>query len=104
MFEQGRSKTGGRRPGTPNKTAANLKEQIAAFVGANFEQFTTDLSQLEPKERATLYLKMMEYVLPKQREQLNVEQTGTQLVRRDEEDGSIIIEFLRADEDPAEAA
>ncbi|GAB3509300.1 hypothetical protein GCM10027341_46150 [Spirosoma knui] len=62
-------KTGGRTAGTPNKVTSDIKSKIAALVGEQFEAITADLEQLEPKDRVTVYLKFLEYVLPKQREQ-----------------------------------
>ncbi|GAB2542865.1 hypothetical protein [Spirosoma aerophilum] len=62
-------KTGGRTAGTPNKVTSNLKSRIATLMDEQFDTIITDLEQLEPKDRVTAYLKLMEYVLPKQREQ-----------------------------------
>jgi hypothetical protein len=62
-------KTGGRTAGTPNKVTSDLKSRIAALMDEQFDTITTDLEQLEPKDRVTAYLKLLEYVLPKQREQ-----------------------------------
>ena len=68
-FEKGHAKTGGRTSGTPNKATTNIKTKIAALIDEQFDAITDDLSELEPKERVTAYLKFLEYVLPKQREQ-----------------------------------
>lgn len=68
-FEKGREKTGGRKAGTPNKATTDLKSKISALVDEQFETIQTDLESLDPKERVTAYLKFLEYVLPKQREQ-----------------------------------
>ncbi len=69
VFEKGREKTGGRKPGSTNKASTDIKSKIAALIDSQFDAITTDLEQLEPKERVTAYLKFLEYVLPKQREQ-----------------------------------
>lgn len=68
-FEKGREKSGGRKAGTPNKATTDLKSKISALVDEQFETIQTDLESLDPKERVTAYLKFLEYVLPKQREQ-----------------------------------
>ena len=68
-FEQGHPKTGGRTSGTPNKATTDIKTKIAALIDEQFEGIQSDLELLEPKERVTAYLKFLEYVLPKQREQ-----------------------------------
>lgn len=69
QFEKGREKTGGRKPGTPNKSSTDIKSRIASLIDSQFELILSDLEMLEPKERVGAYLKFIEYVLPKQREQ-----------------------------------
>lgn len=68
-FEKGREKTGGRKPGITNKATTDIKNKIATLIEEQFEIIQTDLDTLEPRERVTAYLKFLEYVLPKQREQ-----------------------------------
>ncbi|GAB3928112.1 hypothetical protein [Larkinella terrae] len=68
-FEKGREKTGGRKPGSTNRTASDIKSKIATLIDEQFDTIQADLETLEPKDRVTAYLKFMEYVLPKQREQ-----------------------------------
>lgn len=62
-------KTGGRTAGTPNKVTSNLKNRIATLIDERFDAISSDLELLEPKDRVTAYLKFLEYVIPKQREQ-----------------------------------
>lgn len=68
-FEKGRGKTGGRQSGSTNRTSTDIKSKIADLIDQQFDAITADLELLEPKERVTAYLKFLEYVLPKQREQ-----------------------------------
>ena len=68
-FEKGREKTGGRIQGSTNKASTDIKSKIASLIDNQFDAITNDLELLEPKERVTAYLKFLEYVLPKQREQ-----------------------------------
>ena len=68
-FQPGHQKKGGRRAGTPNRTTADLKTRIAQLVDEQFDTIKTDLESLDAKERVGAYLKFLEYVLPKQREQ-----------------------------------
>ena len=68
-FEQGKPKTGGRTSGTPNKATTDIKARITALIDSQFDNVESDLELLEPKERVTAYLKFLEYILPKQREQ-----------------------------------
>lgn len=68
-FEKGREKTGGRKSGSTNKASTDIKSKIAALIDNQFEKIQADLETLEPKDRVSAYLKFMEYILPKQREQ-----------------------------------
>ncbi|GAB2554330.1 hypothetical protein [Spirosoma areae] len=68
-FEKGKPKTGGRKRGHPNKVTTDIKSRIAALIDEQFETIHADLEALEARERVTAYLKFLEYVLPKQREQ-----------------------------------
>lgn len=68
-FEKGHKKAGGRKAGTPNKATTDIKTKIAALIDTRFDAISDDLEQLDPKDRVAAYLKFMEYVLPKQREQ-----------------------------------
>ncbi|ARK12188.1 hypothetical protein A6C57_18640 [Fibrella sp. ES10-3-2-2] len=69
VFEKGRKKTGGRKPGSTNKASTDIKGRIAALIDNQFDRIQSDLEMMEPKDRVSAYLKFMEYVLPKQREQ-----------------------------------
>ena len=62
-------KIGSRTTGIPTKVTSDLKSWIATLIDSQFDAITTDLEQLEPKDRVAAYLKFLEYVLPKQREQ-----------------------------------
>ena len=68
-FEKGREKTGGRKSGSTNRNNADLKSRIMGLMEDKFDEVVSDLEGLDPKDRVTAYLKFMEYVLPKQREQ-----------------------------------
>lgn len=69
--KKGTEKTGGRKKGTPNKTTQTAKEWISETLSANWEQMKSDLKVLEPKDRLQLLFKLLEYVVPKQRETSN---------------------------------
>jgi hypothetical protein len=64
-----RVKTGGRTKGTPNRTTKELKEMIHNIVEVQLDTIEEDLQDLDPKDRLNILLKLVEYVLPKQREQ-----------------------------------
>lgn len=65
-------KTGGRQPGSPNKTTRDVREAIAEFAKANVDSMTDWLEQIEdPAKRFDLYLRALEYHVPKlQRQEL----------------------------------
>jgi hypothetical protein len=67
-FEQGHPKYAGRAKGTPNKSTTNLKSTIQGIVERSFETLEYDLETIEPKDKINFVLKLIEYVLPKQRE------------------------------------
>jgi hypothetical protein len=59
----------GRPKGVPNKTTKELKGLIHRVVEQQLETIEEDLQDLDPKDRLNVLLKLVEYVLPKQREQ-----------------------------------
>lgn len=60
-------KTGGRKKGTPNKATAFSKEVINDILTDYRESgaLGKDISQLEPKERLDVMIKLMGFVTPK---------------------------------------
>ncbi|GAB3959001.1 hypothetical protein GCM10028805_54270 [Spirosoma harenae] len=68
-FEKGHTKKGGRQPGSKNKVPSDIKTRIAALIDGRFDRIVTILDELDPKDEMTAYLKFLEYILPKQREQ-----------------------------------
>jgi hypothetical protein len=68
-------KTGGRQKGTPNKTTAQMKETLSAFVFEQLEKIQDEDSQmwkeLNVSQRIELLTKLIPYVLPKQQEATN---------------------------------
>lgn len=68
-FEKGQSgNPAGRKAGTPNTINRDLRERISDLLESRFDQVAADLDSLEPKERLNAWLKMSEFILPKQRE------------------------------------
>lgn len=63
------NKTGGRQKGTLNKTTINLKNTINGIVERQFETLESDLQGLDGRDKINFVLKLIEYILPKQREQ-----------------------------------
>lgn len=54
----------GRPKGTPNKVSAEMKEKVQMFIENNFDQIQADFKALEPRERVTLYERLLKYVIP----------------------------------------
>lgn len=65
---KGTPKTGGRGKGTPNKVTGTLKEFISEIIDENRDRIKEDLEALEPKDRLQVLEKMMQYIVPKQKE------------------------------------
>lgn len=57
-------KTGGRRRGTPNRTTAELKEALKAFVDCNIDQLQDDFDTLDAEKRLAFFEKIVRMVLP----------------------------------------
>jgi hypothetical protein len=59
-------KTGGRGKGTPNKATTDVREAIAVFAKANAHQMGEWLLAIDdPARRLDLYLRALEYHIPK---------------------------------------
>lgn len=65
QFQKGKTKTGGRTKGTPNKVNGLLKEKLSNYIEENFETILEDVQSSRRPDRIKFYLKIMEYVLPK---------------------------------------
>lgn len=63
----GNKKTGGRKEGTPNKITKKAKEVIVCIVDNNAEKAQKMLNLIvEPKDWLQIYIKLCEFVIPKQ--------------------------------------
>lgn len=59
-------KTGGRKPGSSNKTTAEIKAALAVFTSTNVDKLTDWIDQVDdPAKRLDLYFKALEYSIPK---------------------------------------
>ena len=67
QFSKGHTKLGGRKKGTPNKVSSDLRTRIKLFLDNNFEQLEKDISKLPASERVRFLIKLMEFVVPKQK-------------------------------------
>lgn len=90
-FEKGHSgNPNGRKTGTPNAINRDLRERIRDLLENQFEQVTNDLLSLEPKDRVNAWLKMSEFVLPKQREITGTIKPEQEIVKYVLPDGTVI--------------
>ena len=72
----GRKTGGGSRQGKPNKTTVDVREAIALIAQrnvVNFENWLNQVAAEDPGKAAELYLKAIEYHIPKL---ARTEQTG----------------------------
>src|ERR1700675_3083470 len=57
---------GGRQKGTPNKTTVDMRAALAALASANFHKLQGWIDEVEdPARRATLFLDLCEYCVPR---------------------------------------
>ena len=59
-----RTKTGGRKKGTPNKTTAEIREKYKMLISESIDTLKEDIDQLEPKDRIKAILELSKFVLP----------------------------------------
>jgi len=72
-FQKGTSgNPNGRTKGVGNKIGAEVKILISNFLESNYKKFTREISKLKGKDYVTAYLKLLEYELPKKRQQEDV--------------------------------
>ncbi|MEO2052733.1 MAG: hypothetical protein ABGX00_13295 [Allomuricauda sp.] len=53
------------RKGISNERSKKLKEKVDTLLEDNWEKFMEDLEQLEPKERMSLMIKLLDFVVPR---------------------------------------
>lgn len=54
----------GRPKGTPNRVTKDLRKWVTNFIESQTDQIQQDWQQLEPKDRITLFEKLLKYSLP----------------------------------------
>jgi len=68
MFQKGKEKTGGRKPGSTNLLTKDLRGRVLDIVESNLEGLEGTLEEMEPRDKVAVLLKLMEFVLPKGKE------------------------------------
>ena len=53
------------RRGTPNKANADLRKVVSDLVEANLETILQDMGKLDPKDRISAWLRLLEFCIPK---------------------------------------
>lgn len=84
----------GRKKGSPNKSTAEIKEIITRVVGNQLELLESDLTKIRkqsPARAAEIYMKMVDYVLPKQTK-IDIEGEINHKVEK------VVIEIKKADD------
>jgi hypothetical protein len=58
-------KTGGRAVGTPNRVTGELRKSLKCIIAAELDALPATLSELPPKERLELLIKLLPFAMPK---------------------------------------
>ena len=61
---QKRTKTGGRKAGTPNKFSLPMREFISAFLERNAVHLQKDWDQLDAAQRLVMFEKLLRFIVP----------------------------------------
>ena len=64
-FEPGRQKTGGRKPGTPNRKTSEIRETLHSIMDEEIQHLPELLKALEPAKRIEAVIRLMPYVMPR---------------------------------------
>ncbi|NCB20029.1 MAG: hypothetical protein EOM61_10470, partial [Bacteroidia bacterium] len=62
-------KTGGRKPGTPNKLTSELRTILNEIVYNEIIYLQTRINKLQEKDRIELLTKLLPYIIPKVKEE-----------------------------------
>ena len=67
-FEKGHKKQGGRSKGTPNKTTAEIRENVKTLIEMNLpkmQDWIDATAEENPSKAIDIIIKLTDYVLPK---------------------------------------
>ena len=95
-FKKGISGNPGGRPrGKGNKVTDKLRATITAFLTDNFRTISEEFEGMQPKDKANLYLGLLQYGLPKM-QQMSMDLGFEKL--SDDELGEIISQLIKQNE------
>ena len=60
-----RTKTGGRKKGTPNRLTFQTRLVLLSALQGEIEQIPKTMQSMEPKDRLEILIKLMPYLVPK---------------------------------------
>lgn len=63
----------GRPKNSPNKVTTELRQWISNLIDNNREQIVKDLVSVDAEKRLAIFEKLLQYVIPKQQQNTNVE-------------------------------
>jgi len=65
MYQKGKDKTGGRKPGAKNKVNGAIRDRLNEFLEDNFNEFVTNYKTLPINEQIKTYRLCLQYILPR---------------------------------------
>lgn len=83
-FRKGQS---GNPKGRPRNSSTSLRAKVKQLLDDSFDQIAEDLLKLDPKDRVTQWVKLLEFVVAKRRENQNID-----VSRLSEEEVNALIE------------
>jgi len=70
-------KTGGRKAGIPNKLTSEIKSKIESLIE---KYLFDDIKKLQPDKRAELLVKLLPYLIPKAKDEIEASNSDSPLV------------------------
>lgn len=71
-------KTGGREAGTPNRITHEVREALNVIIQKELDYLVNNIDQLELKDRLEFFIKLLPYIIPKEKVKDEILQTDRQ--------------------------
>jgi hypothetical protein len=71
-----REKTGGRKPGVPNKVTSEMRSVLKSVFSAEIERLPEYIQDMDTKQKVDLLFRVFPYILPKVKEVHHTEGEG----------------------------